>query len=460
MKLCQNSHCLFVDPWRTIVLSVSEAKKSATELRPLKDVKGFFGFFPVHSKCGGFAMNLTSEKEFYSGQLEEVAVRFNAEYFLWGEELIDRKLILYAKKLKQIKGYEKIRGALEPCGLVFVDFRKDHFLSCVTAMLDMENGNVYFTEESFNGTWKQLKRSIVLGIRIAGDKGLPCSITKPEDIVVLDHLTREGSTPHIKNDVIRYQSRQPTEEERRVQSRRQSLLDNPKMNFYYSKDGRYYHDKECPLVKEIDADQFCASENIPDGKEMCLYCRRQIYFRKACAPNVKQAPICDRIFKNHRVSVEKIEYCVMKAGMKFHAAALDEMQIEGADDRWIVKGLNTDRLSLWHNNYVKTSETERYITQGYHKQNLEGKNLTQILRYVESYSWEKHLQRQAEPGAEMPTGTSGRFGGVNGNAEIGKEKVQAAGPQRPEKPEYETRKPWYRRAVKWVLSRCAAWKNQ
>lgn len=46
------------------------------------------------------SMNLASEKEFYSDRLEEVAMRVNAEHFLWGEELIDRKLILYAKKLK------------------------------------------------------------------------------------------------------------------------------------------------------------------------------------------------------------------------------------------------------------------------------------------------------------------------------------------------------------------------
>ena len=398
------------------------------------------------------SMNLASEKEFYSNRLEEVAMRVNAEYFLWGEDLIDRKLILYAKKLKQVEGYDNVRDALEPCGLVITNFRKEHFLCCVTATLDTERGNVYFTEAAFNSAWKHLKKSVMLGIRIAGAKGIPCDITKPEDIVVLDNLFRNGSTPYIKNDVIRYQGRQLTEEERRDHSRRQSLLDNPKMNFYYAEDGRYFHDKDCPLTKEIAAEQFCASEDIPDGKEMCLYCRRQMYFKKACAPNGKQAPVCDRIFKNHQVSISKIEHCVMKAGMKFHAAALDEMQIECAHDHWIVKGLQTDHLSLWHNNYVKISETERYITEGYHRQNLEGKNLTQILRYVEGYSWEKHLQSKAETGAEAVELRDGQ----NKSMEIVKEDPPKAESKAADGMEGNAREPWYRRVVKWILSKCGA----
>lgn len=397
-------------------------------------------------------MNLISEKEFYSGQLEEAAVRFQAEYFLWGEEMINRKLILYPKKLKQIEGYDKIRGALEPCGLVIMNFQKEHFLSCMAATLDTNSGNVYFMETSFNGAWKRLKKSILLGIRIANDRGIPCDITRPEELVVLDHLVREGSLPYIKNDRIQYRSRQIPEEERRRHSRRQSLIDNPRMNFYYSEDGRYYHDKDCPLVKEIDVERFCASQDAPAGKEMCLYCRRQIYFRKACAPNIKQAPICDRIFKNHRVSIEKIEHCVMEAGMKFHASALDEMQIEGADDRWVVKGLNTDHLSLWHNNYVKTSETERHITEGYHNQKVEGKSLTQILRYVEGYSWEKHLEKQVM--ADALTGDES-----GGEKEIGKQEAQAAETQSAGAFGQEEREPWYRRGWKWILSRLEAWRK-
>jgi hypothetical protein len=53
-------------------------------------------------------------------------------------------------------------------------------------------------------------------------------------------------------------------------------------------------------------------------------------------------------------------------------------------------------LSLWHNNYVKTSETERYITEGFHNQNVDRKKLVQILKYIEGYSWQIHLERENE----------------------------------------------------------------
>jgi hypothetical protein len=54
-------------------------------------------------------MNINSEKEMYGSRLHEEVANFNAEYFVWGEELFDKKLILYSKKLKQIPGYDEIK---------------------------------------------------------------------------------------------------------------------------------------------------------------------------------------------------------------------------------------------------------------------------------------------------------------------------------------------------------------
>jgi hypothetical protein len=166
------------------------------------------------------------------------------------------------------------------------------------------------------------------------------------------------------------------------------------MLYYFSETGRYYHDKDCESVKEILPEQFQASETMPEDKEICPKCRRLIYFRKATYPNAKQSGICNRIFLNRQVPNSMIGYYIMDLGMKFHATTLDEMQVEYGEDTWIVKGLNTDMLSLWHNNYVKTSETERYITEGFHNQNVDRKKLVQILKYIEGYSWQIHLERE------------------------------------------------------------------
>ena len=50
-------------------------------------------------------MNIKSEKEFYGDELKRVALRFNADIFVWGEELISRRLIIYPKELKDVIGY-------------------------------------------------------------------------------------------------------------------------------------------------------------------------------------------------------------------------------------------------------------------------------------------------------------------------------------------------------------------
>jgi hypothetical protein len=86
----------------------------------------------------------------------------------------------------------------------------------------------------------------------------------------------------------------------------------------------------------------------------------------------------------------------MEVGMKFHATSMEELLVEGVEDTWIVKGLCNKNLALWHNNYVKTGPTERYITEGFHKQKVENKSLTQLLTYIESYSFVKHLEKEQQ----------------------------------------------------------------
>ena len=341
-------------------------------------------------------MNTNSEKEMYGSCLREEVANFNAEYFVWGEELIDKKIILYSKKLKQIPGYEEVKDALEPCGLVIVNVAKKKYLRCVTSIIDTERGNIYLAEANFNSVWGELKRSIELGIRIAKESGAPCPVRNAKEVVVLDYLAREGSNPVIENNALKYKHKELTQEEKQKQSRRQSLLDNPRMFYYFSETGRYYHDKECDEAKKIAADQFRASETIPDDKEICPKCKRLIYFRKATYPNTKQSAICNRIFQNGQVHINKISRYIMEDGMKFHATDLAEMQVQYGEDSWLIKGLGSSKMRLWHNNYVKVSETERYITEGFHKQNVERKNLSSILDYIEGYSWQKHLKHEIE----------------------------------------------------------------
>jgi hypothetical protein len=382
-------------------------------------------------------MNVYSEKEMYGSLLSEEVPVFDAEYFIWGEELFDKYIIVYSGKLKDVPEYYNIKEILEPCGLVIVNIHDTRFLRCINAMLNTESGDIYLTEENFNRIWKRLKKSVKLGIRIARHENVPVSVQKPEDIVDLALIAREGRNTVIEGDVIVHKPIEMTDEEKRQHGRKQSLIDNPKLSYFYSENGVYYHDRDCDAIKDIPPEEFCASDTIPDDKEICPICKRQIYFRKATYPNVKQSMVCSRIFLNHYITNQQASYYIMELGMKFHATDLDEMQVEYEEDTWIIKGLNSKRPSLWHNNYVKTSPTERYITDGFHLQNIgKRRKLLHILQYIEGYSWQVHLDHEndrqivadAVPETEKP---------CESNEKICETK----------------KKPWYRALLDWLLEK-------
>ncbi len=108
-----------------------------------------------------------------------------------------------------------------------------------------------------------------------------------------------------------------------------------------------------------------------------------------CYPNTKQIPTCSGFFQKYRVSTTELER-IVDLGMIFHAEDMSVMTINGIEDTWQVRAVG-DRVSLWHNNYVKLSDKERYITDGFHDQKCKG-NMTYMLHYIEGYSWKKHLE--------------------------------------------------------------------
>lgn len=344
-------------------------------------------------------MNTKGEKELYKDMLKLAEKRFSADIFVWGEELIDKKLIVYPKKLHDISGYKDVEKYLASCAIILIDMEKEDCLNGIYCMIDMNSGNIYISESAFNGAWEMLKKSVKTGIRIALKNG-GSPISEPEDILIFDHLMRTGSAPILEKDRIKYIQKELTKEERFRNSRKQSLIDNPRMLYFYADGGRYFHDKECEEIKYILPEQFRASDMIPD-KEMCPKCRRMICLRKACFPNTKQIPFCNKILTEHKIKDWKLQYFVMDAGLKFHAETLDEMQVTGREDKWIVKGLRNGKLELWHNNYVRTGPADRYITEGYHIQILEAQTLLQILYYIQNYSFAKHLEHEQQPECEV-----------------------------------------------------------
>ena len=399
-------------------------------------------------------MKMYSSKELYRTEADQLVQSSDWKYHVWAEDLIGKKIYVYPKKLKDLVEYEEIRHRLVGCEVFLVDSVSEKNVRAITATLDTETGNLYFNEAVFGGIWKVLRKNLLSALVLVRQKDASYRDTKPEDLVVLDALERFGSVPKITTRGIRYVERPLTDEERYRNSKKQRILDTPGMLFFFAEDGHYYHDKECEKIRQIPSEKFAASKTIPNGKIVCKDCMRKLAFRIACAPRVKEIPICDGIFRKRQIQTEKIWKYVMEDGLKFHASQPDELRVEGAEDKWIIKELGERKPALWHNNYVRISTTERYITEGYHRQRYSSDSLIRLLDYIAGYTWQGHVRKEEEMALrEMQESQAQKVQAeVQENTEqVEIQQPELSVPQEKEQQDIsleEKRKlPWYRRII-------------
>lgn len=339
-------------------------------------------------------MEIRSEKERYYSTFLDIARGLPYDDFLWGEELVDMKIVVYPKKLKEIPGYEGIKNYLINCGLVVMNFAKQEYMRFTSTRLDKKNNCVYICESVFNSCWQDLKKSVRLGLLLAKEKFEGVKINKEDEIVDLSYLCSDRRLAYIEKDKIFYKGIEMRDEEKKLFGRRQSLLDNVKMKYYFSANGGYVHDKECENVMQIPVSLFGASETIPENKDLCPKCKRKILLRMACDPYVKQIPGCDRLLRKVNISTSKLENLVMKENMKFNYKSVGEFYIKCNEDSWMIDASDIDNIKLFHNNYSIIDDTHRSIESGYHNQRMDGRTLSSMLSYISSYSWEKHLENK------------------------------------------------------------------
>lgn len=336
-------------------------------------------------------MNVKSEKVFYEKEVNEALATVDAECILWGEDLYDMKVVLYPKKIALIPGYEEIKNDLVNAALVYFDFSREQYIKSSIVRFDWERNIIYIAEKNFNAIWRYLRRSVDLGIRIQKENGAELPVEAAEDVVDLFLLQKKGSEAVIRGGQLKHVAREIPEEEKLAQGRKQSLLDQQKYKYFYGADGDVFHDKDCEYIKEIAPESFMASDHMPEGLKPCKKCKRRMFLREACSPYVKQIPYVDQLLSRGGIMDLHLERFVYEEGLKFKVDHADELTVKGREDTWIIKGFDKNYLSLWHNNYVKTAPRERYITQGFHNQKMNGKKLYSLLEYVCGYTFDKHL---------------------------------------------------------------------
>ena len=117
----------------------------------------------------------------------------------------------------------------------------------------------------------------------------------------------------------------------------------------------------------------------------------------ACRPVTKKIPICEQLLRRYQLNTQELGRLVLECGLRFEAIDMNSMKVIGKEDSWIIKeDTQYHTLELWHNNYIRLSETERYITDGFHNQGIYGATMKELLNCIVNYTWDKHLEGEEQ----------------------------------------------------------------
>lgn len=335
-------------------------------------------------------MPFPSEKEIYAVFFQEAKCKFpRIEEFIWGEDLIDYKIKLYMDGKESIPEFMTNREEYSVVGVVAVNPKVSGMVRIVSGVYSSKEKTVYLKDRSFGEFWVALKKSISVGINNNPEKCRLNGIKKPEDLIELNLLNKGLEEAYFDEGIIKYRQIKPESAKALENANRQRIMSNPKLVYVYSKTGKRVHDKTCAEIKFIADHNLRGRETFPEGRAWCPECQRIGLIRTGCENFQKQIPICNRFLNMHHVSTETIEE-IVEAGVRFHATDLKCLRVLGHEDSWEIR-VSEDGCSLWHNNYVRISSNERYITSGFHNQGLDDFSVSNMLRFIGNYSWEKHL---------------------------------------------------------------------
>lgn len=312
----------------------------------------------------------------YKVQAEWPLAKFAGENIIWAEDLFDIRIVPYPGELKKAPDYQKFRERLEPYCLVVVK----HFAQEVVVVeckADVEGNTLYIAKDIFEKHWKHIKRSM------DGAMAANHLLVNPNKCV--DKYLLKDKKPVAPQSVDVWERR------------KQSLFDNPKNLFFYSCASEILHDKDCQELKKVDPKDLSAGEVGPEGYAYCPRCAYRLYSRVSCSPVSKDVDAVEHLVRKHHIGREQwIEY-VEEDGVKLNMVSLSVYRIKCHEDTWEIR-IDEDRMiNLWHNNYVRTDDKERYITDGFHDQKIKSRNLKTILDMIVRYDWRTyHKEVEAE----------------------------------------------------------------
>lgn len=327
-------------------------------------------------------MNLLSEKELYKIDIEESIKYMDADYFFLGEDLVNIPVFLYKKQISNIPNYEDIKEYFVNAYIVFFNFVHSDFLKFAPVQYNTKDTSLYLNENTFNYCWKYLRRSVQLGINIKSSNDEISKLLEPEDILNLTYMCNDKSVAYIEDQKIKYRSRISDQQDKLYRAR-QSILDNPKYNFIVDQN-HITHYKKCPLINISSSGDITGLEKLDLVDTLCPQCKWDSLLYLACNSNEQMAK-CKRILMKSNIPFEDLENAALNNNLCL-IKNKNGLEITYNEDTWLIIETN-HTYELWHNNYVKTADNARYITNGFHNQHITSNSLLPLWNYITKYDW-------------------------------------------------------------------------
>jgi len=158
-----------------------------------------------------------------------------------------------------------------------------------------------------------------------------------------------------------------------------------KCRFVWSSLQRILHDKNCRYAKQIKRSNKVMSQkkNCVLSMQLCKYCRHATLIRYLLGNDYMD------YYKSlfDRVSINTLDELILKKKAEM-IPYRDFLYLTCEEDEWLIRLTGDDRVTLWHNNYVRTLDGERYFKNGYHLQ-IDGTiSLTVALNTIVNYRYD------------------------------------------------------------------------
>jgi len=257
-----------------------------------------------------------------------------------------------------------------------------------------DNNVLYVEMGIFEKEYPYLKAAYIRKYRENTENSV-CKISEMLDKIV-DVTLLETETKIAKwiNNRIEYSQRPKTEEQKKLEGNKQSMIDNQNIRFLYGENDDVYHDKSCSRVKLISLKELRGRENPPSGKLPCKECIMDMFIRKGCVDDFKNVGLYKFFFHRGNVDVDLLKAFLAGPNAGFRIESANKLRMTYGEDAWKIETDGRGNfIKLWHNNYIVDKKGKRHISKGeYHEQITETVvSVETAVHYIMDYNFnEKH----------------------------------------------------------------------